>query len=92
MYEPDRILLLTLVCTCSDHRLLLEAYEDLVEKHMVAASNVAGDLAHFNPFFPLWHRLWLLELEDSLISVDSSIQGLAYWYFCRSRVLQPIIK
>ena len=43
------------------------SYDDLVLRHIQAAMNPAGDSAHFTPHFPIWHRLWLLEFEDSLL-------------------------
>jgi hypothetical protein len=61
------------------------SYNDLVDKHMAAAMNREGDLAHFSPHFFVWHRLWLLELEDSLLSVDPTIKGLPYWDYSQDK-------
>jgi hypothetical protein len=33
------------------------SYDDLVAKHMSATINKGGDLAHFSPIFPIFHRL-----------------------------------
>ena len=35
--------------------------------------------AHFTSAFLLFHRLWLLEIENSLIAIDDTISGLPYW-------------
>ena len=54
-------------------------YDYMVAKHMKAALNIEGDQAHFTPVFPLFHRLWLLEIENSLLAIDNTISGLPYW-------------
>ena len=55
------------------------SYDRMVAKHIRAAVNSAGDQAHFTPVFPLFHRLWLLEIENSLVAIDPTISGLPYW-------------
>lgn len=55
------------------------SYDEMVVKHMKAALNKPGDQAHFTPAFPVYHRLWLLEVENSLITIDAAISGLPYW-------------
>lgn len=55
------------------------SYDEMVAKHMSAALNKEGGQAHFTPVFPIYHRLWLLEVENSLIAIDPAISGLPYW-------------
>ncbi len=70
------------------------SYDDLVSKHAIAALDNRGDQAHFSPVFSLFHRAWLLELENSIIAVDNNINGLPYWDFtanlvCKKSVFTP---
>ena len=55
------------------------SYDEMVSKHMKASLNQPGGQAHFTPIFPIFHRLWLLEVENSLLSIDPQISGLPYW-------------
>ena len=54
-------------------------YDGLVKKHMRASLNPKGDMAHFVPAFPFFHRFWVLEIEMSLLSIDSRIDALPFW-------------
>ena len=44
-------------------------------------------MAHFSLIFPIFHRIWLLALEQSLQVVDSRINniGLPYWDYRRDQ-------
>lgn len=48
-------------------------------KHALAAMDPTGDSAHFGPHFFLFHRCWLMQIENVLILIDSKIDGLPYW-------------
>ena len=50
---------------------------------IVIALDPRGDQAHFGPVLALFHRAWLLELENSILAVDSSIEALPYWDYSR---------
>ena len=54
-------------------------YDSMVAKHITAALHPGGDQAHFSPIFPLFHMLWVLEMENSLLSVDKTLSGVPYW-------------
>lgn len=64
------------------------SYDTMVAKHMSAALDPAGDQAHFGAIFPIFHRAWLLELENSLRAIDSKIEALPYWDL--NRDLSPL--
>ena len=49
----------------------------------MAAFDRRGDQAHFGPILGLFHRAWLLELENSLRSIDGRIEALPYWDFTK---------
>jgi hypothetical protein len=55
------------------------SYDRLVARHIHAALNTNGDAGHFAPVFPVWHRAFLLQFENSLLSIDPSIGGCPYW-------------
>ena len=55
------------------------SYDELVRKHMKMSLNPKGDMAHFVPSFPFFHRFWILEVEMSLLSIDSRIEALPFW-------------
>jgi len=59
------------------------SYDRLILKHVRAALYYKGDQAHFTVIFPVYHRLWLLQFENALLSIDSSISGLPYFDFKR---------
>ena len=62
---------------------LYSSYDRLILKHVRAALYSKGDQAHFTVIFPIFHRLWLLQFENALLSVDPEIQGLPYFDFKR---------
>lgn len=55
------------------------SYDRLTLQHINAASDRRGDQAHFSHIFPIFHRLWLLRFENSLLAIDPLIEGLPYW-------------
>ena len=57
------------------------SYDDLIAQHATASLSVHGDQAHFSEVFPIFHRAWCLAMENSLLSINSNIQGLPYWDF-----------
>ena len=59
------------------------SYDRLILKHVRAALYYQGDQAHFTVVFPVYHRLWLLQFESALLSVDPTIPGLPYFDFKR---------
>lgn len=54
-------------------------YDRMVLKHMRAALHPRCDMGHDGPAFLTFHRTLELAIENSLISVDPSIEGLPYW-------------
>ena len=59
------------------------SYDTMVAKHISAALDPRGDQAHFGPVLGPFHRAWLLELENSLLSIDARIEALPYWDYTR---------
>ena len=59
------------------------SYDTMVAKHISAALDPAGDQAHFGPVLGIFHRAWLLELENSLLAIDHEIEALPYWDYRR---------
>jgi hypothetical protein len=57
------------------------SYDRMVEKHSNAALDIRGDQGHFAPMFAVFHRAWVLEFENSLLSIDDNIKALPYWDF-----------
>lgn len=55
------------------------SYDTMVAKHMTAAMDPRGDQAHFGPILGPYHRAWLIQLENSLLSIDKGIAALPYW-------------
>eukprot|EP00416_Gambierdiscus_australes_P017874 CAMPEP_0171064830 /NCGR_PEP_ID=MMETSP0766_2-20121228/6512_1 /TAXON_ID=439317 /ORGANISM="Gambierdiscus australes, Strain CAWD 149" /LENGTH=806 /DNA_ID=CAMNT_0011520897 /DNA_START=45 /DNA_END=2465 /DNA_ORIENTATION=- len=54
-------------------------YDYFVVKHAVATTDTRGDQAHFGAHFMTWHGAFVLEFENALLAVDSSISALPYW-------------
>lgn len=54
-------------------------YDLMVIKHIKAALHPAGDQAHFTAVFPVFHLLWVLEMENALRAIDPTIQAVPYW-------------
>jgi hypothetical protein len=54
-------------------------YDRMVLKHMRAALHPRCDMGHNGPAFLTFHRALELAIENSLIAVDPSIEGLPYW-------------
>ena len=59
------------------------SYDTLVAKHITASLDPRGDQAHFGPVLGLFHRGWLLQLENSLIAINPNIKALPYWDYGR---------
>lgn len=55
------------------------SYDTFVLKHAVASTHARGDQAHFGPAFATWHAAFVLEFENSLLSIDSTIGACPYW-------------
>ena len=55
------------------------SYDAMISKHSLAALDPSGDSAHFGPHFFLFHRCWLMQIENSLLLIDNKIDGLPYW-------------
>ena len=60
-------------------------YDTMVAMHMNAALDPRGDQAHFGPTLGIFHRCWLLRLENSLLAINSRIKGLPYWDYTRDK-------
>lgn len=54
-------------------------YDALVCQHTQATYHPNGDMGHFGPQFLLWHRIWSLSVENSLIAIDPNIESAPYW-------------
>jgi hypothetical protein len=54
-------------------------YDRMVLKHMRAALHPRCDMGHNGPAFLTFHRALELQIENSLLAVDPSIEGLPYW-------------
>lgn len=54
-------------------------YDRMVLKHMRAAQHPRCDMGHSGPAFLTFHRALELQIENSLLAVDPSIEGLPYW-------------
>ncbi|CAJ1337485.1 unnamed protein product [Effrenium voratum] len=54
-------------------------YDHFPAKHAAAYADARGDQAHFGPQFMTWHSAFILEFENALLSVDSTIGALPYW-------------
>lgn len=59
-------------------------YDAVVRRHMTAMNTAtppgaSSNAAHRGPLFLPWHRAALLEMENALRLVDSTIVGLPYW-------------
>ena len=50
-------------------------------QHMLATRHTLGDLMHLGPHFLVTHRAFVLAFENSLIAVDSQIDGAPYWNY-----------
>lgn len=55
------------------------AWEDFVVQHACAVLDPRCDQGHYGPIFIIFHRAFLLQFEDSLLSVDPEIGALPYW-------------
>jgi len=56
-------------------------YDRMVLKHMRAAQHPRCDMGHGGPAFLTFHRALELQIENSLLAVDPSIEGLPYWSY-----------
>lgn len=54
-------------------------YDLMILKHARASFDARGDQAHNHPVFPLYHRCWVLQFEQSIMSIDPKIESLPYW-------------
>ncbi|CAB9501160.1 tyrosinase [Seminavis robusta] len=54
-------------------------YDELILQHAAAANDPRGDQGHLGQHFSLFHRLFLLKFENSLLAIDPQIEGLPYW-------------
>ena len=54
------------------------SYDSLVCQHMRATRHTRGDLMHLGPHFLVTHRAFVLAFENSLISIDPTIDGAPY--------------
>eukprot|EP01060_Flectonema_neradi_P022386 TRINITY_DN3063_c0_g1_i4.p1 TRINITY_DN3063_c0_g1~~TRINITY_DN3063_c0_g1_i4.p1 ORF type:complete len:623 (+),score=174.20 TRINITY_DN3063_c0_g1_i4:45-1913(+) len=63
-------------------------YDYFVAKHAAATTDSRGDQAHFSDAFMTWHSAFVLEFEEALLAVDSSIGGMPYW---DSTIAEPSI-
>jgi len=54
-------------------------YDELILHHATAENDRRGDQAHLSEGFTFWHRLFLLEAENSLLSIDPKIGALPYF-------------
>ena len=58
-------------------------YDKLVCLHARIAWSKSGDMNHLNPSFGPWHRIYLLMFEESILSIDPTIEAIPYWDFRR---------
>jgi len=56
-----------------------KTYDYFVAKHLAASFDNRGDQGHFCSGFMTFHSLLVLEFENALLSVDSSVGALPYW-------------
>ncbi|CAB9508935.1 Common central domain of tyrosinase [Seminavis robusta] len=54
-------------------------YDEFILQHAAAVADPRGDQAHLDQHFSLFHRLLLLRFENTVLSVDPSLQGIPYW-------------
>jgi len=54
------------------------SYQDMINKHAVATQDPRGDQGHNGPCFMTFHRAFLLQLEDSLLSVAPNMKAIPY--------------
>jgi len=55
------------------------SYDNLVMLHATGNNDPRGDQAHLGQHFGIWHRLFLLRYENSLLAVNPDIKGVPYW-------------
>lgn len=65
------------------------SYDRMVAKHSNAALDIRGDQGHFAPLFAMFHRAWILEFENSLLSIDDNIKALPYWDYRLDLIIDP---
>lgn len=58
---------------------LFVSYDTLVSKHMDASASKSCDQAHLGPAFATFHRIFILEFEKCLMTIDQNILSLPYW-------------
>ena len=60
-----------------------ENYDRMSCKHHRAVMDPEGDMGHVAPLFFTFHRIMMLEFEESLIAIDPTIEtevgGIPYW-------------
>ena len=54
-------------------------YDELILQHAAAANDPRGDQGHLDQHFTLFHRLFLLKFENSLLAIEPQIEGTPYW-------------
>eukprot|EP00965_Chrysotila_dentata_P238414 6202483-Pleurochrysis_carterae.AAC.2 len=55
------------------------SYDEVVLQHACSTTDPRCDQGHFGPQFMTFPRAFLLRVEQSLLSVDSSIEAMPYW-------------
>ena len=58
-------------------------YDYLACLHGSGVLNKLGDQNHYSHAFATWHRAFLSVIEDSVLAIDSTIEGLPYWDYRR---------
>lgn len=56
-----------------------KGWEDFVVQHACAVLDPRCDQGHYGPIFGIFHRAFLLQFENSLLSIDPIIGALPYW-------------
>jgi len=54
-------------------------YNDLLLEHAVATLDPRGDLGHNGQHLLVYHKMFVLKFENSMLAVDPEILGVPYW-------------
>ena len=59
-------------------------YDYFTSQHAVTTTDLRGDQGHFSAAFMTWHCGFLLQFENSLLSINPDIGALPYWDLTRT--------
>jgi hypothetical protein len=57
--------------------------DDITMLHACSTTDPRCDQGHYGPQFMTFHRSYLLRFENSLLSVDPSVEALPYWDYSK---------